>query len=397
MRIPLLLSLVASVAVLSAADASPTEGVSIPALRHDNYKPKFWNQVHKMNARYPKLNLLKEGLAASGVGYVPARDQSPDNEYYGPIKIGTPGQRFLVDFDTGSSDVWVDSNKCHTKACKTHTRFDASKSRTFKNDGRQWNITYGDGSGAFGALASDIVNVGGISIRQTIALVTNETSAFIGSPEDGMFGLGFNGNEVIAGVQTFLDNAIHHKKIAKPLVSIFLPSERRAKGKGGQYLFGAINHSLYTGELHYVPVNGAQWWQVEFEDLLFNGKSLGQKSQGIVDTGTTLMILGDQAAAEVHARIPGSINDPINGWLVPCKATLEMKGSIAFKLAGKSFEVPLADMPFAPVVKGSKNCVSGVQGGEDGFWIVGDTFIKNNYCVFDHSTPPRLGLAPLKY
>jgi len=75
-----------------------------------------------------------------------------------------------------------------------------------------------------------MVSVGGVSVRQTIGLATAESSQFASSPADGLFGLGFDTIESVSGVKTFLDNAIAAGALAQPVVSVFLPSERRFNG-----------------------------------------------------------------------------------------------------------------------------------------------------------------------
>ncbi|GJJ72079.1 hypothetical protein EMPS_04436 [Entomortierella parvispora] len=371
----------AAAAVLAFATASPVknaDGHHIPLVRRENFKHNTPAQIRKLNARYPQLN-----IKAGSSGSEPITDVSPDLEYYGAVKVGTPAQTVQLDFDTGSSDIWFN-------------KYTSSKSSTYKKDGRKWQISYGDGSSASGTLASDIVSVGGISVRQTFGIATKESSEFTSGPTNGLFGLGFDTIESVSGVKTFLDNTIAAGLLAQPVVSVFLPSERLFKGKGGAYTFGGIDSSKFAGSLTYTPVTQKGYWQILVQDASFNGASLKQTSQGIIDTGTTLIIVGDAAAAAIHAKIPGSTNDPNNGWLVPCSVSTST-ANVGFKLGGKTFNVPVADLAYESVGDGSKNCFSGVQGGQDGLWILGDVFIKNNYVVFSQTSSPSVGIAPLKH
>ena len=84
----------------------------------------------------------------------------------------------MLDFDTGSADLWVCSTLGQSNQGK-HNLFNPKKSSTFHNlAGKEWKISYGDGSGASGTCGSDTVAIGGLKIEgQTVELAEKVSTA----------------------------------------------------------------------------------------------------------------------------------------------------------------------------------------------------------------------------
>lgn len=96
----------------------------------------------------PQMKLVKYSSATGTTGTVAAEDIQNDSEYLCPVSIGTPAQIVNLDFDTGSSDLWVWSTKLSSSIQSSgksagHVIFDPSKSSTFvaTKTKQTWNIS----------------------------------------------------------------------------------------------------------------------------------------------------------------------------------------------------------------------------------------------------------------
>jgi hypothetical protein len=155
-----------------------------------------------------------------------------DSEYLCPVQIGTPPQTLNLDFDTGSSDLWVFSSETPPNQIAGQTVYNIGQSSTAKLlTGETWNIQYGDGSSSGGNVYSDTVTIGGITVlNQAVESATNVSLAFTQRADtDGLVGLAFSVLNTIKPTQqsTFFDNAV--RDLASPLFTANLKAAQRKR------------------------------------------------------------------------------------------------------------------------------------------------------------------------
>lgn len=152
----------------------------------------------------------------------------PSTEYVVAVKVGTPGVTVNLDFDTGSSDLWIWSSELADakRYSKTHTIYDPAKSSTAKHATGTWNISYGDGSSASGDVYTDAVTVAGITIPdQAVECAKHLSSSFLSDGgNDGLLGLAWPSINTVTPepVKTPVQNMIDQNLLEQPLFTVKL-------------------------------------------------------------------------------------------------------------------------------------------------------------------------------
>lgn len=338
--------------------------------------------------------LQKKATTKDQAGEVPAEDEQNDSEYLCAVTIGTPGQTFKLDFDTGSADLWVWSTEL-PKSTSTagHTIFDPSKSSTFKNSsGSTWKISYGDSSSASGTVGTDNVNIGGLVIKaQAIELANTLSTQFQQGVGDGLLGLAFGSINTVSPtpVQTPVENMISQTDIPKSseLFTAHLGSvtdNGDADRKDSFYTFGYIDQaSLGDQTPYYTPVDNSQgFWQFTSASATIAGKTIDRAGNtAIADTGTTLALVDDSTCQKIYDAIPGATYDSTQqGYVFPTNTAADKLPVVSFAVGNKHFSVNKADLAFADA--GNGMTYGGIQSrGDLTFDILGDTWLKGVYAV----------------
>lgn len=371
------------------------------------YKKFGWGMIGNKHKK-PKPKAATNGTATSTTnpitpnatqdetGEVTATPEQNAALFLSPVKIG--GQTLNMDFDTGSSDLWVFSTSLSAAERAGHTIFDPTKSSTFSAVANaKFSISYGDGSGAAGTVGTDVVNIGGATVTsQAVEVATAVSQSFVAdTATDGLVGLAFSVlNTVTIGnvktpQKTFFDNVMGD--LDEPVFTANLKNDTT-----GTYEFGKIDTTQFTGALSWTPVDAATgFWQFNSTSFAINGKTQqnANASPAIADTGTSLLLVDDAVATAYYAQVQGATLDQNQGgFTYPCTATLpDLSVAIG---ANYMATIPGDQITFATTDATGTTCFGGVQSnGGANLQIYGDTMFKAQFVAFNGGNQ-SLGLAP---
>lgn len=341
---------------------------------------KTYNKYAVIGAVAPEDVQVAAQKASSGQqGSATANPQQYDEAYLVPVSVG--GQTLNLDFDTGSSDLWVFSTVTPSSESTGHDLYNPSKSGTLKK-GYSWKIGYGDGSGASGTVYSDKVVVGKVTATsQAVEAATSVSSTFTqDTANDGLLGLAFSSiNTVTPKKQTTFFDTVK-SSLAAPLFAADLKA-----GEPGSYQFGYIDSSKYTGDITYVDVDNSQgFWGFTAGDNI---------GSAIADTGTSLIYLPQSNVDAYYQQVSDAQYDQNQGgYTFSCNDELP---DFTVDIGGTTFTVPGSYLNYAPTDSTGQTCFGGLQYNTNiGLSIFGDVFLKSVYAIFDETeSSPRLGFA----
>ncbi|GAB1320916.1 Aspartic peptidase domain-containing protein [Madurella fahalii] len=286
------------------------------------------------------------------------------------LLFGTPGQPVPVKIDTGSSELWTNpvcSKSSAPNFCSTMPRF--TRSGTLIDLGQQGHISWARGNADDGYVdfqyEADYVGIGSAKVTQQI--LVSHTAAR---------GLWWQG-------------IIHSRAFSLDL--------RGLGSSSGAVIFGGIDTKKYAGELVRLPIvpagespDGMTGYWVHLDGVIVNQadgtvvnvyqKQDGENGQVVrPDSGSPLSALPTAIFVKFMAAFPSAeyIPNP-DLYSVDC-FDLGQGGSVDFTFAGKVINVPYHD--FVLNVPDSDGCMLGAY--EDSFAVLGDTFLRAAYVVFD--------------
>ena len=311
-------------------------------------------------------------------------DDYQNAQYYGEISVGTPGQKEMVIFDTGSANLWVPNTK---PFLSQKNIYDHSKSSTYKKNGTTFAIQYGSGP-VSGVFSADTVTIGDLKLQDyTFAEVDKTSGLGLGyrlGKFDGILGLGWDSISV-GHVPTPMNALVQSGQLPEPVFAFYLGNKQP-----GELVFGGVDPKHYTGSFSFVPLSSESYWEINLDGVKLGSDSVSSTKSAIVDSGTSLLAGPKSEISKIATKL-GAKSVLGREYVVDCSAKLP---DLTFTLGGKDYTLKQADLILQ--ASGSQ-CILGLTGLDvppprGPLWILGDVFMRKYYVQFDWGKK-RLGFA----
>lgn len=232
--------------------------------------------------------------------------ESIDNKltyYLMNITIGTPPQQFLVQVDTGSSDLWIPSNSL------LYNGYDPLASRTFEQLDERFSIQYVKDS-ATGYWALDTVGLGGSDVQiegQKFAVANNAPDATM-----GILGIGPIGSETSDEPYPNLPQTmVREGLISRNVYSMYMGS---ISDQIGTILFGGTDKSKFH-QLARLPILSNRQYLIRLDNIaLVNAPPLAEEGfTGPAASPLAERSVFDPSRATIHSNIqPEPMSDDLD-------------------------------------------------------------------------------------
>ncbi|KAL2160462.1 hypothetical protein VTH06DRAFT_1150 [Thermothelomyces fergusii] len=324
-----------------------------------------------------------------------------DVAYYAQLSIGTPPQSVFVQLDTGSFELWVNPDCTAVSGsdavfCERAGRYDATQSSTATSLGTSRTLRYGIGAANISYFTDNISLAGSPMTLQDVqfGVATASEDAF-----SGILGIGY-GKGIGTGYPNFVDQLWEQNVTRVKAYTLALGSK---ESQEGVIVFGGVDTSKFAGRLARLPVippeqspDGVPRFWVEMKSLSITRPSgLNTVYDGgampvFLDSGSTMTLLPANLTMAI-ARDFGARAPDTNGFYrIDCALTA-LNGTLDFAFDGVTVKVPYKELT-REVASNPPSCFLGIV-ASDRFTLLGDTFLRSAYTVFDLETD-SIWMAP---
>jgi hypothetical protein len=273
--------------------------------------------------------------------------------------------------------------------CGASGTYNANQSSTYNYVNSVFNISYVDGSGASGDYATDTFRFGGKTLKDMQFGI-----GYVSSSTEGILGIGYPINEVAvgrAGLQPYPNlpaKLADTGDINSKAYSLWLND---LDASTGSILFGGVDTDKYNGQLQTLPIVPERGAFAEFVIVLTGMGRNGDdgslfKDENVpvlLDSGSSLMYLPDQVANALYQTYNAQYDSSQGAAFVDCDLA-NKQGSLDFNFSGVKISVPLNELVIlAAVSRGRPICIFGVGPAGDSLAVLGDTFLRSAYVVYD--------------